>query len=124
MFGLFGKKEAPNGTFNNLLVASIGEIVRRGGVLPTEQSFLESVQELALGQGMKLSPQQINSVRACRMLLNMSPGEEILRLARKMIAEIPKGEIQSSNELKKLLERNAIIVGDDALEFFGKFTGR
>jgi hypothetical protein len=58
------------------------------------------------------------------MLLNMSPGEEILRLARKMIAEIPKGEIQSSNELKKLLERNAIIVGDDALELFGKFTGR
>jgi hypothetical protein len=124
MFGLFGKKEAPNSSFNNFLVASIGEIARKGGQLPSEESFLNSVEKLASGQGMRLSPQQINSVRLCRMLLEMGVGEEILQLARKMIAEIPKGNVQSADALKNLLTSHAVIVGDEALEFFNNFLGR
>ena len=123
MFG-FGKKEAPNETFNNILIASIGESIRQGVRKPSGDLLLQQVSTFANSQGYKINQSQANSIRACATVLSMSTGEKIVELANKMNSEMPRGEIQSYNELKKVLEKSLVISNDAALNFINTHLGR
>jgi hypothetical protein len=46
MFG-FGKSEMQNTSFNNALIASIGESVRKNGRFPTEDELFSTISSLA-----------------------------------------------------------------------------
>ena len=49
MFGLFGKGELENGSFNNALIASISESVRKNGRFPTEDELFSTMSGLIKG---------------------------------------------------------------------------
>ncbi len=122
MFGLFGKKDMENSTFNNVLIASLGELVRRKNSKPSEEYLLEIVTDLANKQGYKLNQQQVGAVRSCAMTLKMSVGDEIYVLAGKMILELPLGVNHGYKALSQLLVTHCIIYDEAALDFlnFGK----
>jgi hypothetical protein len=117
MFGIFGKKEPPNESFNNLVIASLGELARSKIMSPTEDQFLKIVVNIASTQNFKLSVQQINAVKICAISMNMSVGDEIYILASKMIIEMPYGKVAGYENLKDLLMTHGILQSDEAINF-------
>ena len=121
MFGLFGKKVVTNSSFNSLLIAGLGEAVRKGIDAPTGEQLLPIVNAVLKNRNEKLSESQVNSVRACGALLQMHSGSEIMRLARKLNQEIPRGEIESYENLLELLTRRGILMSDEGYDFLKKY---
>lgn len=117
MFGLFGKKDAPNESFNNILISTLGEMARTGNRNPTDDDLLNSASNLATKSGYKITAQQVNSIRCCSLMMQMSVGDDIFNLAKKIIQEIPRGEIKSANELKDLLCRHGVLISDAGVDF-------
>ena len=87
MFGLFGKKELENSTFNSALIASISDSVRKSGRFPTESELITAVTDLTKSH--KITSAQINSIRTCALSINgFSWAEnELMPLIRKMQKE-------------------------------------
>jgi hypothetical protein len=121
MFGLFGKSEMQNTSFNNALIASIGESVRKNGRFPTEDELFSTIGSLAKGQ--KLSQSQVNSVRSCALEINnFSWAEtELMPLIRGMQKEMPTGGRVNYDKIIDILSRHVIITTDEALEFMKKY---
>lgn len=117
MFGIFGKKEAPNESFNNLLLSSLGEMARTKNRYPSTDELVASVSALAGKHGYKLTAKQDNSVRLCAGILQLSPGDEIFELAGKMTTEIAQGNMHSADLLRDLLSSRGVIISDEALNF-------
>lgn len=122
MFGLFGKKELENNSFNDMLIAALGELVRRKNSKPSEDYLLEIVNGLASKQGYKLNQQQQGAVRLCAITMHMGVGDDIYVLAGKMILELPMGVMHGHKALSQLLMTHGVIYDDTALDFlnFGK----
>ena len=120
MFG-FGKSEMQNTSFNNALIASIGESVRKNGRFPTEDELFSTITSLAKGQ--KMSQSQVNSVRACALEINnFSWAEtELMPLIKDMHKELPTGGRVNYDKIVALLSTHVIIVTDDALDFMKQF---
>jgi len=120
MFG-FGKSEMENTSFNNALIASIGESVRKNGRFPTEDELFSTISSLTKGQ--KMTQSQVNSVRACALELNSFswPATELMPLVRAMQKEMPTGGRVNYDKIISLLSTHAIIVSDDALDFMKKY---
>jgi hypothetical protein len=121
MFGLFGKSEMENSTFNNALIASISDGVRKTGKFPTESQLFATIEDLAKGK--KLAQSQISCIRACALELNSFswPKSELMPLIIKMQKEMPLGGRESYDKILELLGTHAIIVTDDAYEFMKKY---
>lgn len=110
MFGLFGKKELENESFNNLLIATLGELVRKQNRLPNSDSEYFGVMEPILNKkNAKLTQQQIRSIRSCSISMQMGLGDEILPLVEKMNKEVPSGIMTAKGEIYEELCRHAII---------------
>ena len=90
MFG-FGKSEMQNTSFNNALIASIGESVRNSGRFPTEDELFSTISSLTKGQ--KMTQSQVNSARSCALSLNGFewPQTELMPLFKGMQKEMPTG---------------------------------
>lgn len=121
MFGLFGKSEMENSTFNNALIASISDGVRKTGKFPTESQLFSTIEDLAKGK--KLAQSQISCIRACALELNSFtwPQSELMPLILKMQKEMPLGGRESYDKILELLGTHAIIVSDEAYEFMKKY---
>jgi hypothetical protein len=121
MFGLFGKGELENSTFNNALIASISDGVRKNGRFPTEAQLFTSINGLAKGK--KLSQSQVNSIRACSLeLSNFSwPESELMPLIKGMQQEMSNGGRISYDKICVLLSTYGIIFSDDALNFLKQY---
>jgi len=116
MFGLFGKQELENGTFNNTLIASLGESVRRESRLPTEEELLDLIASLIGNK--KLTASQVNSARLCAVTCEMeSFGDEIRPLIKEFQKELPQGGHENYDKIIELLSRRAIIVTDEQIAF-------
>ena len=121
MFGLFGNSEMQNTSFNNALIVSIGESVRKNGRFPTEDELFSTISSLAKGQ--KLSQSQVNSVRSCALEINnFSWAEtELMPLIMGMQKEIPTGGRVNYDKIIDILSRHGTITTDEELEFMKKF---
>jgi hypothetical protein len=121
MFGLFGKNEMQNTSFNNALIASIGESVRKNGRFPTEDELFSTINSLAKAQ--KLSQSQVNSVRSCALELNTFSWSEteLLPLIKGMQKELPNGGRENYDKIIELLTKHAIITSDEALDFMKQY---
>jgi hypothetical protein len=121
VFGLFGKPDLENSSFNNALIACLSDSVRRSGRFPSDGELIGAITELVKNR--KLTPSQINSIRACALEINsFSWGESELKpLIKKMQMEMPVGGRESYDKIIKLLSSHALIVTDEALEFMSKY---
>lgn len=120
MFG-FGKSEMQNTSFNNALIASIGESVRKSGRFPTEDELFSTINSLAKGQ--KMTQSQVNSVRSCVLEINsFSWAEtELMPLIKAMHKELPTGGRVNYDKIVALLSTHVIIMTDDALDFMKQY---
>ena len=120
MFG-FGKSEMQNTSFNNALIASIGESVRKSGRFPTEDELFSTINSLAKGQ--KMTQSQVNSVRSCALEINsFSWAEtELMPLIKGMHKELPTGGRVNYDKIVALLSTHVIIMTDDALDFMKQY---
>ena len=120
MFG-FGKSEMQNTSFNNALIASIGDSVRKNGRFPTEDELFSTINSLAKDQ--KMTQSQVNSVRACALEINnFSWAEtELMPLIKGMHKELPTGGRVSYDKIIDILSTHAIIMTDDALDFMKQY---
>ena len=120
MFG-FGKSEMQNTSFNNALIASIGDSVRKNGRFPTEDELFSTINSLAKGQ--KMTQSQVNSVRSCALSLNGFewPQAELMPLFKGMQKEMPTGGRVNYDKIIDILSRHGIIMTDDALDFMKQY---
>ncbi len=118
MFGLFGKKELGNGSFNNALIVSLSENLRMLGRLPTEDELFSTIGSLASNS--KLSSSQINSVRCCALASGLF-ANELIPLIKGLQQEIPKGGREYYEKIVSLLSSRAIISSDEAVDFMNKY---
>ena len=120
MFG-FGKSEMQNTSFNNALIASIGDSVRKNGRFPTEDELFSTISSLTKDQ--KMTQSQVNSVRACALEINnFSWAEtELMPLIKDMHKELPTVGRVNYDKIVALLSTHVIIVTDDALDFMKQF---
>lgn len=118
MFGLFGKKELENSTFNNVLIASLGESLRQKNRSPTEQELLKQVTDLIGNK--KLTPGQINSIQLCAFLCQTSAWDELSPLLRGLHIEIPQGGRSYYDKIIKALASRAIIITDEGMAFLNQ----
>ena len=120
MFG-FGKSEMQNTSFNNALIASIGDSVRKNGRFPTEDELFSTINSLAKDQ--KMTQSQVNSVRACALEINnFSWAEtELMPLIKGMHKELPTGGRVNYDKIVALLSTHVIIMTDDALDFMKQY---
>jgi hypothetical protein len=120
MFG-FGKSEMGNTTFNNALIVSIGESVRKGGRFPTEDELFSTIGSLVKDQ--KMTQSQVNSVRACALSLNGFewPQTELMPLFKGMQKEMPTGGRVNYDKIIDILSRHGIIMSDKALDFMKQY---
>ena len=122
MFGLFGKKDLENDSFNNMLITALAESVRKHGNLPTEAQIFKTCEELLDKRNAKLTAQQINSIRCSGLLFNMSsPADELIPLLKKFIDEMPRGGRSAFDQIFTLLSRHGIVIDDAALDFMKQF---
>ena len=122
MFGLFGKKDLENDSFNNMLITALAESVRKNGNLPTEAQIFKTCEELLEKRNAKLTSQQINSIRCSVILFKMSsPADELLPLLKKFIEEIPRGGRGAYDQIFNLLSRHGIVIDDAALDFMKQY---
>ena len=121
MFGLFGKSELENGSFNNALIASISESVRKNGRFPTEDELFSTMSGLIKGK--KLSQNQDNSIRLCALELNSFswPESELMPLVKGMQQEMPMGGRINYDKIVEILSTHMIIISDDALDFMKQY---
>ena len=121
MFGLFGKSELENGSFNNALIASISESVRKNGRFPTEDELFSTMSGLIKGK--KISQNQDNSIRLCALELKMFswPESELMPLIKGMQQEMPTGGRVNYDKIVNLLSTHTVIVSDDALDFMKQY---
>jgi hypothetical protein len=121
MFGLFGKPDLENSTFNNALIACLSDSVRRNGRFPSDAELFGSIADLVKNR--KITQSQVNSIRACALEINsFSWGESELKpLIVKMQAEMPVGRRESYDKIVDLLSRYGLIMTDEALEFMSKY---
>jgi hypothetical protein len=117
MFGLFGKKEAPNGTFNNIVISVLADFSRVSDRRPSQDELIATVSNLATKVGFKLTAQQVSAIQLCSAMLPMSAGDEIFALARQVSAEIPLGRTDSADALQALLCNYGVLSSDEAIEF-------
>jgi hypothetical protein len=120
MFG-FGKSEMQNTSFNNALIASIGDSVRKNERFPTEDELFSTITSLAKGQ--KMSQSQVNSVRACALEINnFSWAEtELMPLIKGMNKELRTGVRVNYDKIVALLITHTVIISDDALDFMKQY---
>lgn len=115
MFGLFGKQELENSTFNHALIVSLGESIRSRNRYPTEKELLEQILDLVGNK--KITSSQINSIRACVVSCQMSFGDELRPLLNGLRVEIPQGGRSYYDKIIRLLATHIIITTDEALAF-------
>ena len=120
MFG-FGKSEMGNTTFNNALIVSISESVRKNGRFPTEDELFSTIGSLVKDQ--KMVQSQVNSVRACALTLNSFswPESDLMPLIKAMQKEMPTGSRVSYDKIVDLLTKHIIISSDAALDFMKQY---
>jgi hypothetical protein len=122
MFGMFGKKELENSSFNNILITSLVESVRRHGRLPDADELIGYVNDLSAKVGKKLSISQIGSLRGCAATFKLeSTQSEIIPLLRGIQKEIPVGGRKSYDATFQLLSRYGLIMDDSSIEFMKKY---
>ena len=122
MFGLFGKKTLENSSFNNMLIAALGEAVGKSGRLPTEGELTQSMTSLLTTAKASLNENQINSIRACAITSTMSSfSDELVPLLKQFKKEMPRGEIYAYNKIKEFLITYTVIFDDDVMGFLKKF---
>jgi hypothetical protein len=121
VFGLFGKEELPNGTFNNALIAAISDSVRQTGKFPSESALLSAVNDITKNK--KITPNQVNAIRCCALEINsFSWGEsELMPLIKKMQTEIPRGGRESYDKVVQLFAQYGIITTDEGIDFMKKY---
>ena len=121
MFGLFGKSELENGTFNNVLIASISDVVRKENGFPNEDGLFAAIEKLIKGK--KLSQSQANSVRLCAFELNNTSWaeSELMPLIKGMQSELPKGGRLNYDKIVSLLSDRMIIISDEGIDFLKKY---
>lgn len=121
MFGLFGKPDLENASFNNALIASLSDSVRRSGRFPSDGELISSITDLVKSR--KITQSQVSSIRACALAINsFSWGESELKpLIVKMQAEMPVGRRESYDKIVDLLSSYGIVMTDEALEFMSKY---
>lgn len=118
MFGLFGSSELQNSSFNNALIAALGDSIRKNNRYPTESELLASIKNLVGNH--KLTKGQINSIDVCVISTQMGFGDELRPLLIGMQKELPQGGRENYDRILELLARHAIITTDESLEFLRK----
>jgi hypothetical protein len=122
MFGLFGKKELENSSFNNLLITALVECIRRHGRIPSEHDLSVVADELCDKLNRKFNISQAKSMKLCASLLQFeSTQSELIPLLRGVQKELPNGGRKSYDATLDFLARHGLIIDDSSIEFMKKY---
>ena len=100
---LFFKTQAPNSSFNKMLILAPGETVKQFGRLPTESELFSTIEKLLKMNNQKLGPEQTSLLKMCAFAFsNMEWPQELIPAYRKFFKEFP-AEMTAYDHIKATL---------------------